>query len=91
MTFVNPFAPKPRGVLSDVARVKGLVRKVLGLAEDASVTVSEITCRDASCPGLETVILVMPSGGATRLLRLPGPVSAVSEALIMECAGNGPD
>lgn len=87
MRFANPFAPKPRGVVEDVARAKALVRQVLDLNEDTGITVSEIVCRDEACPGLETVILVMPPGWPTRLLRIPGPVRAVTrEALVLATA-----
>lgn len=79
MSFANPFAPKPRGVLGDVVRVKALVRDVLGLPEAVGVTVSEIVCRDPVCPGLETVILIMPPGAPTRHIRIPGPIAAVTK------------
>lgn len=79
---MNPFPPKPRGILQDVARVKTMVRDVLGLAGDVGVTISEIVCRDPACPGLETVILVMPAGEATRLVRLTGPVAAVTAEML---------
>ena len=39
--------------------LKQIVREILGLADAVTVSVSEIQCGDASCPGTETVILVL--------------------------------
>lgn len=83
MSFVNPFAPKARSIDADVERVKALVRDGLGLPEDTGVTVSEIVCRDPACPGLETVILIMPMGEPTRLLRIPGAMGTIEGADIL--------
>ncbi|HEY8161534.1 MAG TPA: nitrate reductase [Methylocystis sp.] len=55
-------------------RIKSWVRQLLSLPNDAVVTVSEITCRDVKCPGVETVILVMPPGAPTRLVKISAPL-----------------
>ncbi|MGJ0392690.1 MAG: nitrate reductase [Methylocystis sp.] len=55
-------------------RMKSWVRQLLSLPNDAVVTVSEITCRDVKCPGVETAILVMPPGEPTRLVKIPTPL-----------------
>lgn len=55
-------------------RIKSWVRQSLSLPSDAVVTVSEITCRDVKCPGVETAILVMPPGEPTRLVKIPAPL-----------------
>jgi hypothetical protein len=55
-------------------RIKSWVRQSLSLPSDAVVTVSEITCRDVKCPGVETTILVMPLGKPTRLVKIPAPL-----------------
>jgi hypothetical protein len=55
-------------------RIKSWVRQSLSLPNDAVVTVSEITCRDIKCPGVETAILVMPPGEPTRLVKIPAPL-----------------
>lgn len=80
MSFANPFAPRRRAISDELDRVKALARRVLDLPDDTAVTVSEVVCRDPGCPGLETVILVLPPGGPTRLLRIPGSLSAVIAA-----------
>jgi hypothetical protein len=40
-------------------RIKALVFEALGRNPDIGISVNEITCTDPSCPGEETVILVM--------------------------------
>ena len=55
-------------------RIKRWVRQSLSLPNDAVVTVSEITCRDIKCPGVETAILVMPPGEPTRLVKIQAPL-----------------
>lgn len=64
----RPARPDPE----DSARVKGWVREALALGDDDTVTVNEIACTDPACPGLETVILVMRPGEATRAFKAPG-------------------
>lgn len=55
-------------------RIKNWARRSLSLPSDAVVTVSEITCRDVKCPGVETAILVMLPGEPTRLVKIPAPL-----------------
>lgn len=55
------------------------VRRILGLDEDASVSVSEIACGDPACGGAETVILVMRAGERTRAAKLLKPLSTVTD------------
>jgi hypothetical protein len=43
----------------ETARVKALVFAALGRDPEIGISVSEIICTDPSCPGTETVILVM--------------------------------
>lgn len=42
-------------------------------------SVNEIICRDPSCPGTETVILVMAPGVKTRALKIARPMADVTE------------
>ncbi len=58
-------------------RIKGWVREALALAPADSISVSEIACNDAACPGLETVILVTRQGARTLAFKCQG--SAVTQ------------
>jgi len=70
--------------------VKVLVREILCLADEVTVTVSEIQCGDASCPGTETVILVLQKGVKTRAYKVLAPLMEVDRAAVEKAlAGPG--
>lgn len=58
-----------------------MVRAILAGPNPAGIelTVSEIECLDPSCPGTETVILVMAPGLRTRAAKIAGPIPEVTE------------
>ncbi|MFN8828986.1 MAG: hypothetical protein ACK50Q_01800 [Labrys sp. (in: a-proteobacteria)] len=62
--------------------VKEQVRRDLALEDEATVSVSEIDCGDAACPGLETVILVMRPGHRTRAFKVAGALMAIDAAAV---------
>ena len=72
-------AALPDPVPRETERVKALARTLLGLPDEAAVTVSEIACLDPSCPGTETVVLVMVPGRRTVAAKVPAEAAAVSE------------
>lgn len=43
--------------------IKAQIATELGLGEDATVMVSELTCLEEGCPPVETIIAVFPSAG----------------------------
>ena len=55
--------------------LKPLIRGILDLGEDVALSVSEIQCGDARCPGLETVILVMQPGERTAAYKVAAPLA----------------
>jgi hypothetical protein len=55
------------------------VRAVAGLGAEAVIKVNEIVCADPACPGMETVLLLMPAGGATRAVKISKPMAEVTE------------
>ena len=62
-----------------LARIKDKVRLILGLSEDVAIAVNEIVCADPSCPGLETVILIMQPGTKTVAVKVQAAVENVSD------------
>ncbi len=68
-------APDPEGR----ARVTDWVRAHGDLPEGTVLTVSEIACPDPSCPGDETVILVMAPGARTRAVKILRALAEVTE------------
>jgi hypothetical protein len=76
------FRPDPAR-LAEAERVKVVVRDVLGLGEEHTVSVNEIECGDPACPGgVETVILVRGRASVTKAVKLPGEVALQTEAAI---------
>ena len=66
------------------ARIRDKVRLILGLSEEATIAVNEIICADPSCPGMETVILIMVPGHKTVAAKVPAAIEAVSDEALTE-------
>jgi hypothetical protein len=64
------------------AAIKDIVRQIRGLGEETTVSVSEIQCGDASCPGTETVILIMQPGKKTVAYKVLAPLLDVDRTAI---------
>ena len=60
-------------------RLKTDVRRLLGLPETAAIAVNDILCADPSCPGTETVILVMNPGEKTKAYKVQVALAEVGE------------
>jgi translation elongation factor EF-Tu-like GTPase len=80
--FSKFFTPKPRDAIA-AARIKQWVRDALEQdpqkQEDITVTVSEIDCNDAACPGTETIILIMRPYHTTKAIKLSKLMDMVEE------------
>lgn len=59
------------------ADLKARLRAHLALGDDDVLTVSEIVCPDPSCPGTETIVLVLRRGRATVALKMSKPIDEV--------------
>jgi len=62
-----------------VAQVRTWARDLLRTSEDTTIAVNEIACTDPSCPGIETVILVMEPGRKTRAYKVAKAIDQVTE------------
>ena len=65
-------------------RLKADVRRLLALPEAAAIAVNEILCADPSCPGTETVILVMNPGEKTKAYKVQAAMAEVTEDNLRE-------
>lgn len=74
----------PKADPETLARIKQLTRMVLELPEDATVSANEILCADPSCPGQETVVLVMVPGQRTRAYKVQAAMDEVTEDRLRE-------
>jgi hypothetical protein len=81
MRFPNPFAPRDStGRAEAAARIKGWTRAVLDLDAADAVLVQELACTRPGCAPRETVILVVPAGGAPFRIALHKEMAALTEA-----------
>ena len=75
--FFNPLAPKPR---IETTSIKTWARAALALPDDVPVSVSQVACREAGCPDVETVIGVLKPGANFVSFRILLPAAQVTEA-----------
>jgi hypothetical protein len=75
--FENPIAPRTNRFQTRSGEIKRWVRDVLELPDDTLITVAELTCSDAGCPDLETVIGVFHPDQPTQTLRIHTAMSDV--------------
>ncbi len=70
-----------------LARVKEMVRTLLALSDDVTVSVNEIVCADPACPGSETIILVMAPGQRTKAYKVQMQAADVTDEAIRSALG----
>jgi hypothetical protein len=75
---------QPRPEVGAIPRVKTWVAAVASLPAGASIAVNEIVCTDPSCPGTETVVLVMAAGRKTKAYKVAKALAEVTEQDIRE-------
>ena len=65
-----------------VDRLRGWVRAVLALDPDEIVTITQLTCRDAGCAPVETVLTVLrPGRPLSRTVPLPAADVRAAEVM----------
>jgi hypothetical protein len=72
-------AGKAKPQADAIGRVKGWVAAIAALPPEGSLAVNEIVCTDPSCPGTETVVLVMQPGRKTRAYKVSKALLDVTE------------
>jgi hypothetical protein len=82
--FRNPFRRKhpEQGVAR--AAIRTWVEAILGDDPPLTLTISEIDCADPTCPGLETILLVMREGEATQAVKIRKGMEDINEADVLE-------
>jgi hypothetical protein len=72
-----------KGIPADVVeRLRGWISQAAALPSDAVIKVNEIVCTDPSCPGTETVLLVMAPGFATKAYKVQADAITVTQAQV---------
>ena len=64
--------------------IRGWVRAGLSLPPDTAIAVNEIVCTDPSCPGTETVMLIMVPGRKTQAAKVDSELVEVTEVQVIE-------
>jgi len=72
----NPLAPR-RGLPEKTRQIKAWVREFHALSEDVVVSVTELACRDAGCPDVETVVGIMRPGQKIQTIRIHKAIGEV--------------
>lgn len=73
------------------AQIKQWASAAYASRPDARFSVNEIICRDPSCPGAETIILVMIPGLKTLALKITGAMADVGEQDVADAACKAAD
>lgn len=77
--FINPLSRRPRvGYPDATARLKTATRALLDLPEDVVISVTELACREAGCPDIETVVAIMRAGERPRTAKFRKPLPALT-------------
>lgn len=61
-----------------VQHLKLQTRKLLGLSDGVTISVSELSCREAGCPDVETVVAILTEGEKPTIARVHKPIPDVS-------------
>jgi hypothetical protein len=70
--------------------IRGWIRASLPLPDGTTIAVNEIVCTDPSCPGTETVMLIMAPGHKTRAAKVDRELVEVTQAQVREALGKLP-
>ena len=76
--------------LEGARRIKRALREALGLAEDVTITVTELACLEEDCAPVETVFGLLRPDAPQLQCKLHKPMGAVdAEDLVQVCAAWG--
>lgn len=79
--FVNPFARKQRPRYPEaIDHIKATVRAVLNLPDEVVVSVTELACREAGCPDIETVVAILAAGRKPLTVRFHTSIPDITDA-----------
>lgn len=76
--LANPFAPR-RALPDKTRQIKAWVRGHLELDDTVVISLTELACREADCPDIETVIGIMRAGQPIEIIRFHKPISEIIE------------
>ena len=65
-------------------RIRQSVQGLLGLGEEVTVMVTELTCQEEGCPPIETVIAILTTPGQPRQIKIHRPMVEVTQEELQE-------
>ncbi len=74
--LANPLAPR-RALPEKSRQIRAWVRELFGLDEAVVVSITELACRDDSCPDIETVVGIMRPGEKIETIRVHKAIAEV--------------
>ena len=83
------FSPIPGRLPGQTTQIKAWVTDAFGLADTATVLVTELRCTEPGCPPLETVIALLSADGPATQYKLHKAVAEVTEADVAALAAGG--
>jgi hypothetical protein len=83
-SYLRTVFGRPARNAEAIRQVKDWARVALRTSPDIAFAVNEIACTDPSCPGVETVILVMIPGVKTRACKIQKTLDEVTEQDVRE-------
>ncbi|MEL6185805.1 MAG: hypothetical protein AAFU79_14375 [Myxococcota bacterium] len=69
--------PRRRPDLNRIRAIKNALSKALDLADDVTITVTELACLEEGCPPLETVVGLLRPSEPQLQFKLHKPIDAV--------------
>ncbi|WFU42169.1 nitrate reductase [Bradyrhizobium sp. CB82] len=61
-----------------VQQLKLQTQKLLGLSDDVTISVSELTCREPGCPDVETIVAILRDGEKPTIARIHKSIPEVT-------------
>ncbi len=72
-----------------VRKIKAWTVEALEIPEDRTIMVTELACREAGCPPLETVVVVLGHSCGAHQIKIHKLVAEISREDIIGLAGKG--
>jgi hypothetical protein len=74
----NLFRKTPTPDAAHKERVRVMAEAILG-PDGLALTISEVECADPTCPGLETILLVMRDNEPTQAVKIRKPIAEIQD------------
>ena len=77
---------KPKTDLNKVRKIKEALGKTLSVQNNATITVTELTCLEEGCPPVETVVALLKAGSDPLKHKIHKPAAELKAADLTEIA-----